>query len=489
MNTLKNLKIFDEANTPSENNLHYPSNSAEVYKGEPFTAKIKFTDSSPYTNPVPLYRISPMGAEFDISDLDSSLSTFLKMGSILDVEINMAGQRCPLTGVMVGNYHIERGKTLLGVRWCLPKPTLFEGENRRSANRWLCGDGYLPIGIAPNSTRFNDFIHFKIVDLSKDGMQILTSFRNKFIVPGMILDAMVTFPLVGQASISFKILNVRSTERDGKEFISLGVSFVDLSHSSLETISQYILQFAPDANVQNVKSEFSKIKFASNTFDYSFVRSMKDYQEVLDLRKTAYSNAGKVDSNIALEAMGDSFDSCARILTVRHKSRLVASCRIMFHDTGDETEIHSIVKIPDSFPRLEEMTVITRTCTHPEYRGSDLLDSVVKQMALVSIQAQRRYALGFAAGSLIPLWNKLGFKSTGIKFKHPNLNNIEHEVLIADFQKIISGNGISLGTWNRVYKTLVEFAETSHIVSLSPITKAKLNFYRGLAPIQGFFGL
>ena len=78
--------------------------------------------------------------------------------------------------------------------------------------------------------------------------------------------------------------------------------------------------------------------------------------------------------------------------------------------------------------------------------------------------------------------NKLGFKSTSIKFNHPNLNNIENKILLVDFQKVISDEGIPIGIWNKVYRPLSEFAETRHIVNFSPMTQAKLSIYKSISP-------
>lgn len=462
--------------------LHGPVVPAEVYGTDPIVVSIKLANGISIEN-IPVYRISPFGVECDISGprFQSAMNHILP-GVSLDLDLKIGKNYSQSFGVVVATRHQEGSRQLFGVRWFQQDTTERPNEERRRSERWLCGEEFLPTGIAPNPTRFNDFIYFKVRDISSSGLQITTSLRNKVLLKGMILDTQVSLPMVGQLHLNLRVENIRIRTLDDKEVLSLGVSILDASPVALQAIGQYCLQFGPGATVSALKASGLSVESASNALSFGFVKSLGDYREVLALRHNAYSSVGKLPRDAPIESAGDIFDSRARIITAKHGDRLVGTVRIMFHEPEENSEHEQFVRFPDGFPGKHEIVEATRICTDPAYRGADLLYALMKQMVITIAQTHRRYLVGSATSKLMPLYEKLGFTNTGIKFSHEDLGSETHEILIGDIPQIISGQNVGPSLWNEVYSPVADYLADVHGIEFDPLMNARMALYRAMAP-------
>ena len=105
---------------------------------------------------------------------------------------------------------------------------------RRRQVRWLCSDEFHPTGVASNPAKSNDFILFRVLDVSPSGLRLQTSLRNNFIVRGMRLDVIVSFPMVSQITVRLTVQNVSFISRNKKEFLAVGAQIRRLDGSTIE---------------------------------------------------------------------------------------------------------------------------------------------------------------------------------------------------------------------------------------------------------------
>jgi predicted GNAT family N-acyltransferase len=483
------MRSFAELAEKEKRSVHAPSNGSDVYAGQEFKAQLRIAGADrEYSSLLPIYRLSPLGAEIDVgSILGKEEFAALGRGAEVDVKIHIAKQVCEFFGLLVSEVHGESNKQLFGVRWCESVRRQTVALERRSTPRWLCGEEFLPTGIAPNPARFNDFIYFKALDLSKDGMQICTSLRNKLLIPGMVLNASVSFPLVGQITVPLKIINARTRTVGGKDELVLGAKVLSKEKIVTETIGQYILQFGPQVTPQDLKQHGLAVKSVETSLEFGFVKTADDYREVLSLRKLAYSKVGKTSEDMSELAMGDLFDSKARIVVGRHQGKVVGSLRLMFHSPDETHEYDRFVKFPANFPKREDIVVCSRVCTHPNYRGFDLVYGLIRQLVLTALQSQRRYILGGSSEQLLPLYQKLGFEPTGLNFEHGDLNKVKEQVILGDVISILSGKTTSIDAWNYVYKDLSDYVSNYHDVEFDPLMNFRLMVYKGLGPVARLF--
>lgn len=479
MSNVVAFRRFEDDQATSSKDIHTPSDGNEIYAGQGIEAEIRTPQGR--VGVFQVYRISPLGAEIDITESAGKID--LIVGSDIDLNITIGKQICEFHGLVVANRYRSNGREILGVRWVEEFSTTEFQNDRRKNTRWLCGEDFMPNGIAPNPAKFNDFIYFKVVDVSSEGLQLATSLRNKLLIPGMILEASISFPLVGEIRAPVKILNVRIRSIGNKEVLALGVKLIDTNRTVLETLGQYCLQFGPPTTVSDLKTSGLKVQSTERALEFGFVKTKEDYLEVLALRKRAYSDAGKTQNLTDAEDMGDIYDTKSRIITAKHKSKLVGSARITFHSNEDQTEYEQFLKLPSDIPRKTEMLVASRVCTSKEYRGSDLVYGLIRQIYLAAIQANRKYILGGSTDSLLPFYEKLGFRGTGAYFQHGSLNSVREQLLIADVVKVLMGESCSLRTWSKHFSDLSDYVTNYHDIDATPLGNARLSIYKMISKV------
>lgn len=462
--------------------IHGNVRPLETYRSDKLMAVITFDYAGTETLPLPIYRISPIGVELELNSaaLSNGTRELLQVGKTVNLSVTLGTHVSNFKGLTVATNHTESGKRLIGIRWIDGNNDQPHTSERRSVKRWICGEDYLPLGIAPNPLQFNDFIYFKVKDISKAGVKITTSLRNKLLIKGVFLDSTISFPTVGQIHLTLEIQNAGISQEDGKEFLSIGAKLVEPDPKALEIIGQYLLQFNSSTDVKLLRQEGFLVRSASDAFSYSYVKTEQDYLEVLSLRKEAYSGVGKLDPNLPTEKAGDIFDSRARILTVKHHGKIVGSMRMMFHADDDQTEHEQFVKLPPAFPPKHDMAEVTRICTHPSYRGSDLFYSIIQQMILIPAQANRRWILGSATPKLLPLYERIGFTVTETKYSHADLGNEEHFLMLIDIPKLLCGRGVGPAVWNRLYSEMLIYLKDSHGFQMTPLDRLRVSIYQVL---------
>ena len=307
------------------------------------------------------WRLSPLGIELV---WDESFHV-LQVGQKYRVELVIGGHTSELEGAIVAKGYQENNLKLIGLRFCQADLKPWDGVERREKKRWICSAEYLPTGVCANPGRFNDFIFFRTRDISSSGIRVITSLRNKFLVPGMTLESTFSFPLVGQTHCKLKIANVGLSRESAKDVLELGCQFLDADRNLLELIGQYLFQFGPTVSSEDLRKQGLLPKNVSKNIDYKYVRTAEEYAEVLALRLKAYKKVGKVAENATLEQVGDVFDSRSRIVIGVHKGKIVATTRLIYNEVDDQMEHDQFVKFPDDFPRKDEICEITRVCTIP----------------------------------------------------------------------------------------------------------------------------
>jgi N-acyl amino acid synthase FeeM len=460
--------------------VHGSIHPADVRPGDPISARARLSAARDRDEaPVQVWRISPLGVEL----VRSSHLANACAGDRIDVALQLGFDRVRFSALEIVSAHEEHGRTLLAARWCGATEQRGERERRRIGARWRCRPEYLPTGIAPCAVRYADFVHFRIVEISRHGMQLLTSVRNKFLVPGTTLEATCSFPTLEQVTLSLRVVRTRVVDDAGRPALSMGVTWETRGTRAAETVGQYLLQFSPGATPGHLRSEGLPVHSMSRAFDFAFVTSAAEYAEVLALRKLAYVHAKKVSADAPDVQMGDEFDAQSRIITARHQGRLVGSTRVVFARTdGDRLKHDDYVKLPSWLPPRTELIESSKTCTHPDFRGNDLFASVLKQMAIVTLGSGRRWLLMSCTDSLRPLYKKLGCKDVGVTYVHPTMK-LRHHVMIGDVVSMVCG-GMNPIAWHFAIGTdLWRFAKRCGVVPRSFRLEAKVRLIRCLAPV------
>ena len=463
---------------PELHGTYYPT---DVYPGEAISATIRaIDDNGPIVESARIWRISPLGLELVVESDTSRLS----VGCRVDVDLRIGTSSTSLAGLAIVKVTNELGNNILGIRLIDRSPEPFDGTDRRSKPRWICGEQFIPVCVAANPARFSDFVYLRVKEISANGMRLVTSLRNKFLVKGMKLDCVASFPFISQLPLKMSIENVRLTTESGKDFLSIGVSLGELSRQERQVIGQYLIQFGEGVSLNDLRQQDLAPRSIGSSVEFSFVRTIEDYQQVLELRLVAYRTAQKIPAHFSTSNMADIYDTRSRIVIGKHKGKVVASAGLVFNEYHDRMEIEENVQWPTLLPRRDEMVEVIRNCTHPSYRGSDLLMAMFQFIAITVTQSKRRYVVIGCTPDLVGLYSRIGLERQDIEYRHSKLEDSPHTVMLGDIPKAMSGATVNPLFWNAVWAPITQYMLDTQILELTPADRARMNVYRLFAPIS-----
>ena len=458
--------------------LHEAVFPADVREGENVRAAYRRDGDTEYKK-AQVWRISPLGIEILVPK-----ETGVIQGERIDLSLLIGGQRSVFTGLVVENEIPHEDLVRVGVRFLqtstLPRPA----SDRRKSTRWNCSGQYHPTAVSINPVKFNDYLYFKIRDISSDGMQLLTSLRNKFIVPGMSFELQASFPSIGQTQIPVSVTRIGFTLDNGKDYLSIGVTFQGLEKSSRSILAQYLLQFAENTTLESLRESNFLPKSVSNAVNYSFVSTESEYKDVLALRLSAYQAAGKVNQSASTDSFADLFDARSRIITGWLDDKLISTARVTFAEQGQKFEIERNIDWPREFPSRENTVEVSKTCTHPDFRGSDLFLSLVREIAIVSIQSRRDWVVIGSTPNLVRVYKSIGLEDSGLTYDHSEYNNLTHNIMLGHLPSMMKGASMGPIEWNVVWKDTFQFLDRSNAIHLDGLSAARLYIYRLMAPLS-----
>jgi hypothetical protein len=186
---------------------------------------------------------------------------------------------------------------------------------------------------------------------------------------------------------------------------------------------------------------------------FAFADCPADYDDVLALRHIAYSSVGKADPTSRPEVMADGFDTGARILCARHGSRLVGTARLALPSATERTEYDEFVRVPEWVDR-RSLAVLSRIATDAAYRGANLLYSLVLRCVAEAASHDRRFILGGCTDALLPVYERVGARTTGLIFRHGQLANTQENLIVFDSHEILKGRGVRPDLWQEVLQPM-----------------------------------
>jgi predicted GNAT family N-acyltransferase len=460
--------------------IHGAISPADVRPGDPVSAHVRVASRADELA-AQVWRLSPLGVELVRSPALASVAP----GDVLDVTLRVGASTTTFAALRVAALRSDRGREILAVRWSEPAAkTEPSPDEKRGASRFLCEREWLPTGVAANAVRYDDRIHFRIVDISRDGMQLVTSLRNKFLIPGVEFSGTCTFPTMGQAEIRFQVVHARVVQHGATRSLALGVTWSVEDPGTRELVGQYLLQFGPGASVQQLRETGFHVRSSSRAMDFGAVRSEEEYREVLALRRLAYVHAGKTGPEATDEQMADALDARSRILVAKYRGRIVATVRLLFPPTPDSPLKHQdYVTLPPGTPPHDEIVELSKFCTHPEFRGSDLFYTLVKHCALTTLQSGRRYAVMSCTDELVKAYGRVGFRPLGASYVHPTMK-LEHHLMMAEVARVVSGKHVNPVVWNLMGGwELWSFSRLCGVAPESRLLEARVAVWRLFGPL------
>lgn len=286
-------------------------------------------------------------------------------------------------------------------------------ESRRS-KRMNCTSFFTPNAYAEHPLFFNEHLHFQVAIISRFGMGLVTSARNRAFIVGMPLKLKVLLPMQGEFQVDVKVRNLTNLRTD-KDKVLVGVEFENVHKNFLPALAEYLIAFTPTSLEDLRKAEF-EIDGIEKGLAFKYVETEQDWQEVLELRFKAYKAVGKFGSAKTAADMTDEYDNYARQLICKNNGKIIACLRIVFVN-GDlrRSEHYRLgIKIPEYLGT--HFTEASRAATDPEYRGSDVFVNLLRHSGRVTYQAGSRFMIMNCNDNMWKTYQRAGCKKTGVLF-------------------------------------------------------------------------
>ncbi len=223
------------------------------------------------------------------------------------------------------------------------------------------------------------------------------------------------------------------------------------------------------------------VKEIAQNFRFRYVKTQKEYLEVLDLRLKAYHLAGKVMDGAGPETMVAPLDSISRILIALHGDKIIASVALSFPESSEtllDTERALTGGYPSSIPPKVTMIEVARLVTDPDYRQSDLLLRTFQHIYRIFALSGREYLISSCDDKLWPLYKKLGFAKTGLAYPHPYLNGIPHHIITINIKVPTAGVSIDPFRWSILYKGMTAHIEQQMQIERTFINKVRIRAFK-----------
>jgi predicted GNAT family N-acyltransferase len=432
-----------------------------------------------------VWRISPLGIE--LID-DGSQGGVLTKGEPVDLEVTVGGQRSYFEGLVVDLVREGDSTRQIGIR--LSKRIDSDAHDdrrsdRRKSRRWICSEEFFPTCMTLTPGRFDDYVYFQIRDISATGLLLACSLRNKYLVPGLTLVLTISFPMVGSASARVKVSRVGISSEGGRDFLTVGAEFVRIDMHARHTIGQYLAQFGMSGSLDDLREMGFVPRSISKGTDFYFLKTEEDYRAILGLRLLAHQREGTISNGTSAADMGDLNDAKSRILVGKHKGEVIATGRVRFNERDVPLEQEAYVSWPKHLPPREQIVEVSRVCTHPDYRRGDLLASLMRQVAATCVRAERPYVLIVSLPNLRGLYQRIGFRDTGMSHEQAFWKGTQH-LLLGNGMDILRGRGVHPLYWNYVWRDVVDYMVDNQMLELVGMDRIRVMFFRLLRPIAAF---
>lgn len=461
--------------------LHETISPADIRPHERVLARIRLREDGGAFEEIRVWRLSPLGVELVADHLGQSY----RKGDPIDLELTLSGQRTLFEGLVVDLVSDHDNVRLLGVRLSRKIVSAVPGVERRTGERWICSDEFLPTCVAPTPGRFDDFMYFQVRDISAEGLQLTCSLRNKFLIPGMRLSLTTVFPMAQVVQLDIELVRVGIASFAGRDRLVVGTRFKSLSENSRTILGQYILQFGNVDTLDDLKKVGLAPQSVSLGVDFYNLKTEEDYRAVLELRFLAHRADGNLREGAEVEDLADLNDARSRIIIGKYKGRTVATARIRFNEIDEPLEHETYVEWPKSLPRRDQIVEVSRVATHPAFRRNDLLAALFRYCYLNVVQSDRPWAVISCLDHMVSFYEKVGFRHTGLKHTEPLWQEDRVlNIMIINTTELVVGRGVNPFYWNLMWRDVAQFVSAQSIMQPTGIDRARLMAYKAFGPIS-----
>jgi hypothetical protein len=340
-------------------------------------------------------------------------------------------------------------------------------------------DGIRPLSAKiRNPILYNEWAEARLIGIGPQAAFIFESSDPSLLLfQGSRLTVDLEVPMDSKGTFSGILTSIREGDEGNMIFaINGGETSFELSNA----VGEHFVQ-AEICKPSHLAELGIRMKRFKDQFRFRFISTQEEYQNILNLRQTAYVNAGKVAPEAAVDPIATEFDSRSRLLTAFHNDILVASVALSFGG-AEGAPLRSQGCFPDStypvpVPDKETVVEVHSLCTDFDYRGGDLIQGMFEHIARSILFTDRQWLLTFTTSKLWPLYRRIGFKKTGASVAMKDMGGLEHHMILMHRNSLVSGLRMTPFAWNYFFGQMVRDLLSKGVLRLGFLQKTRVSFY------------
>ncbi len=340
---------------------------------------------------------------------------------------------------------------LIGVEFMVPISSFLQRPDRFPSH-----PHFPPVVTARDPFNANRLLYGKVLNLSANGMLLLSSLTNRHLMPGLVLEgATLSFPGSKPVTVDLRIANLRHDETaDGMQ---IGVAFQDCPKVVRDALSRYLSLLSPMTKNPGRLAKLAENGLLSKQLreglSFRPVATDGEYEEVLKLRFLAYAAHGKVPEGATWRQQGEGRDREGLLIGSFLNGQLVACMEIRFGAGPLPLKTLALIGRSDvPGVDLKNVVEVNRLAIHPSVQGSDIVLGLFQLVHAILVNRGGLDILIMATDKLSSLYEGIGAKSYGIRIPHPFLKGEHLNLLVLRKDVYLKAKGLNALTWIHIYR-------------------------------------
>jgi hypothetical protein len=334
---------------------------------------------------------------------------------------------------------------------------------------------------APDPLFFREWLHFKVHAIGPTTLRAITTSRARSLVPGLPLSVTVCIPAAGTFTLRARVESAGAGLRPGELEVLLALDAP--SRRFAEAAAELLAGARDDVTLATLRDQGFAVRGIDRAITCGYVETEDDMRQVLELRLAAYHSKNKFAFAKTAADMRDEYDAHARQIVCRVGGRIVGAVRVLFVDGKRERseEVALGAPLPD-WLFAEPFGEVSRLCSHPEYRGSDVLVTLMRHLGRVGIQSGLTRLVA-SCDDQCALYLKLGFQKIGVTYDAYGRKGID--VIAAPVQNLVNGTAVQPFVWGTIHGPIIDFVVRRGQAKPGALGRARAAMFRALrGPIE-----
>ncbi|WP_397601121.1 N-acyl amino acid synthase FeeM domain-containing protein [Silvanigrella sp.] len=401
--------------------------------------------------------ISPWGSNIYI--IDQKLSTYPKKGDTVKIYYETRNKKnsfCRGRVVCILENTIEEIKYLrYGIEF------INDNNPKSDIKNYEIPDIFSPHCWCEDPFFFHEKLIFKIKSIHSTGMILMTSARNKTLIPNLELQLKVSIPAGDEFFVNVKIeQTINSNKPSEKDKYYVHVKFEKTNSKFLQVMVEYILFCGVEVTPKELRENNLPVDIIENSLSYYYALDKFDMEKVIQLRKIGLFESIKINNENNDEIYKDKYDNYSRQVLCKVGKKPVACIRIIYNlRDKNKTEMNQFVNEVPEWLWSKKFVEISKFAWDKDYRESDVFINMIRQIVRIVIESGHTHIIANAPEPLKPLYTKVGFIALNYQWKEEfEESKAKESLLILDAKGILTGEVlIEKFIWNKIYSRVSHY--------------------------------